>query len=450
MWLTIGIQMLRRFRKTTGIATKTHELGCGADIKAPRYPFEVFLLMFFAFTLPMFEGAKNILWAAYCITWLINRHRSGELSATRWDRWDAIIVGWVLTGYLSAVFAGLPGRALQGANDLLRYGAILFLIKRSGYGQTEAQLVFVALLAGVVPTAVWGFVRAYILKTKVFLELNSVGHVNHSSVYLAIIAGSSLAVAQATWHFLRKQLRWALSCGLILTTAALALTSSRAAIGAFVVFLVAIAFFWRSRVILLFLLAAVALGIAAEFVPGTYGIVTKLKGGIQSNNLSSHRTDIWRMGMQAVRQFPLFGVGMDNYSKITVNRVCEWHEQRQETCPRESYKHSFAPHAHGLAVNTLAERGLVGFAGLLIALGAWALLLWRTRKRTQPPDRALWGASFAALTITFFGGLLNTTMHHEIAILPVMVLGFHIALQWVKEDDGQATPPAETTATRAA
>jgi O-antigen ligase len=415
-----------------------------------RYPVEVGLLAGLAFFLPMLEGAKNLLWMAFCATWLINRLRDRDFRFARWDHWDTVIAFWIVSGYLAAAFAGLPGKQWNGANDLLRYGSVLWLIKRSGYGWTEAKIVLIAMFAGLLPTIAFGFARAYIFKKKQFLELHSVGHVNHTSVYLAIAASIALSCWVALRATLKTKEKMTLTVVLAIVTAALALTSSRAAIGGFAVFVVLLAIIWRSKLIGGFLLAAVALGVAAEFVPGTYGIVTKLKGGIQSNNLSSHRTDIWRMGMQAVRQFPLFGVGMDNYSKITVNRVCEWHEQRQETCPRESYKHSFAPHAHGLAVNTLAERGLVGFAGLLVALGAWALLLWRTRKRTQPPDRALWGASFAALTITFFGGLLNTTMHHEIAILPVMVLGFHIALQRAKEDDGHAAPSAETTATRAA
>jgi O-Antigen ligase len=392
-----------------------------------RYPLEIGLLAGLAFFLPGLEGAKNLLWMGYCLVWLTNRVKDGELTLPGWDRWDSLIAIWIISGYLAAAFAGLPGKQWNGSNDLLRYGSVLWLIKRSGYGWAETKIIFIAMLAGLMPTIAYGFWRAYIIKKKQFLELHSVGHVNHSSQYLAVAAGMALSVLVACGLRLQKGWRYGLLAALLVTTAALALTSSRTAIFSFVVFVILLAVFWRSKPIALFLGLAIALGIAAEFVPGTWGVASKFKQNIATKELASQRDKIWLLGLQAVREFPAFGVGIDNYSKITIDRACEWHAQRAEPCPKERY--AFAPHAHGLAVNTLAERGLVGFCALLLVFVSWSVVLWRTRKVKESAPRALWGACLAALVINIAGGTFNTSLHHEIAILSVMGLGFFLALR---------------------
>jgi O-antigen ligase len=385
------------------------------------------------FFMPALEGPKNLLWMAFCLVWVINRTKTGHWGG-RWDGWDTVIALWIGSAYAAAFFSGIKFKEWNGANDLLRYGSILWLMKRSDYGKTEVIVLFAAGLAGLMPAIGYGFWRAYIAKKRTFLELHSVGHVNHTSVYLAIAAGAALTTLVASWQSMRANLRILLAIALLTTAGALALTSSRAAMGGFAAFLIGITIIWRSKAMAGAIILALALGITAEFVPGTYGVITKLRQNVAAKEIASFRDKIWALGLQGTKQFPFFGVGMDNFQRITIDQACKWHEARTESCPKTEYGQ--APHAHSLYVNTLAERGWVGFLVLMGVFAAWARMLWRDRATPSPFARSLWGASFAALTVNMVGGLLNTTLHHEIAILSVMILALHIALS------KQSTAPA--------
>jgi hypothetical protein len=76
-------------------------------------------------------------------------------------------------------------------------------------------------------------------------------------------------------------------------------------------------------------------------------------------------------------------------------------------------------------MNTLAERGLVGITALLSVLLSWLYWLIRFAPKGNDEDLAwaLWGGSLSAWLITVGVGLVNTTLHHEHAILSVMLLG---------------------------
>jgi O-antigen ligase len=85
----------------------------------------------------------------------------------------------------------------------------------------------------------------------------------------------------------------------------------------------------------------------------------------------------------------------------------------------------FSTHAHGLYSNTLAERGLVGTLPLLAFLAGIGLALLRSRppRETSPLQQTLWGAALGAWVITAVGGIFNTTLHHEHALLTMILLG---------------------------
>jgi hypothetical protein len=73
--------------------------------------------------------------------------------------------------------------------------------------------------------------------------------------------------------------------------------------------------------------------------------------------------------------------------------------------------------------------GTIGLAALLAALSGWLYSLLR-----HPPGRdgtdaewALWGGALSAWTISVVVGLVNTTLHHEHAILSALLLGAWLA-----------------------
>jgi hypothetical protein len=83
-----------------------------------------------------------------------------------------------------------------------------------------------------------------------------------------------------------------------------------------------------------------------------------------------------------------------------------------------------------LYVNSLAERGAVGFAALLAVLAAWALALVRRIPDANAPPLlwAYWGGAASAWIVTIAAGALNTTLHHEQALLCMLLLGGWLSL----------------------
>ena len=388
-----------------------------------KYPIEFFLLAGLLIALPLLEAPKNIFWILFVVTWLINRFRAHDFGGP-WDTWDSVIALWIVSGFLIAPFAGLPNSEWGGANDILRYGSILWAIKRSGYGREVLyRLLWIVIISTLIALAygLWAF---YVTHTRKALELHSVGHVNHSAIYLAISFGAALSLTLAYWRRLSWAMRLIAGAITLSLMVAILLTVSRAA-GAmsFVLALIlGIAWLRRSRLPLLILLVVSALLGTAAYV-NQIEVVRKQEGNVKAGNVLANRDVIWNTSLEAWKKYPLFGVGMHNYNQISMDKVKGWVEESGK--PYDPSAYGGISHAHSLYFNTLAERGLVGSAVLLAVLATWLYWLIRHYPRREADDVewALWGASLSAWLITTGIGFANTTLHHEHAILSVVLLG---------------------------
>ena len=404
------------------------------ELRESRYPVEITLLLVLCLALPLYEAPKNLAWLGYALVWLANRLRGKNLGG-RWDLWDTLIATWIASGYVVAAFAGIDGSEWRGAGDLLRYGSILWLVKRAGYEPREMRWVMGTLVASTVIGLAMGYARMCSgIGQSGTLQLHSVGHVNHTAIYIAIMLGACAAWLFACWKTWRPGTRAVALAVTALVLISLVVTASRGAIGIGLAMLPLLALAWwpRWRVPLIASAAAVAVVVAAAFAM-QIDVVRKQEENVSAQNVLSFRDGIWRMGLEGWRRFPWFGVGMDNYQLITHERVKAWRTQAGENYDAARYVHF--PHAHSLYVNTLAERGSAGFAVLAVVLGAWLAWLARFRPRPQDDDLdwLLWGAAAAAWFVTVAAGTVNTTLHHEHGILAVLLLGL-----WLSRRTGPA------------
>jgi O-antigen ligase len=383
---------------------------------------ELGLLVAFCLCLPIIENLKNITWALYVLCWLANRIRQKEWGGP-WDRWDSLIAAWMGSGFVVAAFAGLHGDEWRGALDIVRYGAILWLVKRAHYSAREIYWVIGTLVASTLLGLAIGYFRLWTgLAKSGMLQLYSVGHVNHSAIYLAIALGLCEAWVLASWRTWTVPVRTA---ALAITAAVLGsiiFTASRGAIGAALMLLPLLGLAWRPRLRGAFIVSlATAVLITAGGVWLGIEVVRRQQNYESTSNILSFRDAIWRVGLVGWRHNPWFGVGMDNYSLMTPERVKGW-------LAEEGKSYSYFPHAHNLYINTLAERGVFG----LLVLGA-VLLAWLAAVLKRPPpaasdlDWTLWGAALAAWFVTVSIGFVNTTLHHEHGILAVLLLGLWLA-----------------------
>jgi O-antigen ligase len=397
-----------------------------ASLKAVRYPAETALLVGLCLVLPLLEAPKSLFWLGYVATWLVNRIRARDFGG-RWDLWDTLIAAWIASGFVVAAFAGLHDTEWHGAVDLLRYGSVLWLVKRSRYSVQQIRWVLGALVASTVIGLAVGYVRIWSgIGKSGTLQLHSVGHVNHTAIYVAIILGLCVAWSFARWRAWRFGQRAVALAVTALVFVSLMVTASRGAIGVGFAGMVLLAVAWWPRWRAPAAVATIVVVLASALaIAGGAEVILKQEKNLGDRNVLSFRDGIWRVATAAWRANPWFGVGMDNYSLITPERVKTW-----TGSDYDPNRYFFTAHAHSLYFNTLAERGLIGSLALAAVLTAWAYCLIRYRPRRGDEEDyywILWGASAAAWTVTVGAGAGNTTLHHEHGLLAALLLGLWLS-----------------------
>jgi O-antigen ligase len=388
---------------------------------------EIGALLALCFFLPLFEAPKNIFWALYLVVWIVNRARARDFGG-RWDTWDSLIAAWIGSGFVVAVFAGAPGGdEWRGAIDLLRYGSVLWLTKRSRYSPREITWALAALVASTVVGLAMACVALW-RGQEGGLQLNSVGHVNHTAIYLAIVLGLCVSWLFGAWSQMSLGGR-ALGVAVnALILVALVATASRGAIGVGLAVPVLLAIGWwkRSRVPLLASAVVLAVTAIAMFV-GDAQVLRKQEKSLVTNNMLAYRAEIWSMATTAWREHPWFGVGMDNFGRVTPYRKRLAEGKAAPT--RDPTRALEFAHAHSLFFNTLAERGLVGSVALWALFTALLISLLRHHPLASADSEVwlLWSAAATAWLVTVGVGMVNTTLHHEHGILASLLLGLWLS-----------------------
>src|SRR5262249_53946320 len=144
---------------------------------------EVFFLVALALFLPLFEAPKNLFWFLYLIAWCVNRVRSRQFGGP-WRAWDTLIAAVLAGAVPNAALAGLHGGEWGGARDVARHMLILWAVTRSSYDSRVWRRIFIALFAGALAAAAVDIALVMPHRRDPELSLHSVGHPNHSAIYL--------------------------------------------------------------------------------------------------------------------------------------------------------------------------------------------------------------------------------------------------------------------------
>ena len=137
-------------------------------LRSSRYPAELAVLLALIFFIPLFEVPKNLLLGAYAITWVANRYRAGWMATCggRWDGWDTLFVAWIGGGYVIALFAGLHKNEWHAVNDIWRYVSLAWLLKRSGYGESEWRAIYAMIGLSTGLATLWALVALLFLRLR--------------------------------------------------------------------------------------------------------------------------------------------------------------------------------------------------------------------------------------------------------------------------------------------
>jgi len=402
-------------------------------LRGPLKYLELAFLSLMLLSLPSLEAPKNIFLILFLATSLYRQYT--KKAKDPWRLWDWIFLSYIASAFLSATFAGIPnGAEWGGFSSFLIWTGFAWLLSRTQYESKEITwIIWVAILATLPPLA-WGLIEYMMIHTKDTLQLHSVGHVNHSAIYLGIILGAALSVVLSIWRDVGLIKRIGLILLPIIFFVSIIIGQSRGVFGISLV---------RLSLIILLIpnpkkIKAIAFALFALILVlmplMNAAIIQKQIANQNANNTLSDRDRVWNVSFEAARFYPVFGVGNGNWNRITLEDLKKSREERNVPFDEKNYTIQYG-HSHSLYLTSLVERGVSGFVVLIVFMGSWLITLIKSYRKLKSSTQGsyLWGASLGAWIVTCGVGFVNSTFHHEHAILALLFLGLHLGyLKYLK------------------
>jgi O-antigen ligase len=361
----------------------------------------------------------------------------------RFTRIDLLLASFLGLSVISALFATNPWQAIRGVTISVS-GVLIFWIARS-----LGRSVINALALAVVVAAITSLLQTYGLDTTLFSENRAPGGTLGNRNFVAHIAAFGLPLVLLA--ALRARRFWLGAISLMIVTASLVLTRSRAAWLAFaavvLVFLIAMLASaqlrrdgrtWR-RLVAIVMLAAGGVG-AALLIPNTLRWrsdnpylesvkrVADYQGGSGRGRLVQYE-----QSLRMAAHHPLFGVGPGNWSVEYPK-----HAARNDPSMSDSQGGMTTnpwPSSDWVAI--IAERGFLAAAFLALAFLGIAIGGMRQLARARNPEEALLAAALLGTLV----GAGVTGMFDAVLLLAVPTLIIWAAL-------GALFVPMPETATR--
>jgi len=384
-----------------------------------------FLSLFLAF-LPSLEAPKNIFLASYLITAL---HRQSQLPPSKWSAWDWVFLSLIVSSFLSALFPFVVGGSeWKGFRGMLLWITFGWTLYRSEYDLSEKKYLFIFAILMTLPPLIWGLSESLVLHTKEALQLHSVGHVNHSAIYLCMMAGAGLSLLISQLQSAKKKYVFITSLLFIFYLSSVIISQSRGAFG--IVFLLSFAIFLLSK--LPIKIKTISLSLLTIFLINiTYVMpvptIEKQIANQDSHDVLSQRDKIWRTAIEIARLHPLLGIGNGNWNSIKIDQVKSSIESRGEIFDAEEFTMAH-PHTHNIYLSNLVDRGILGFIIFLSFMFIWLITLVNSYKKFNHDTNGMLFimGSLSAWASIFGIGFVNTTFHHENALLALFFLGLHL------------------------
>jgi O-antigen ligase len=339
----------------------------------------------------------------------------------------------VVTALLSTIFAGMPHlEEWKGYKVLLTAILTGWFLSRARYTEENYQFLLKLIVLSTLPPLIWGLYENLVIHSRKTLEIHSVGHVNHSAIYLVMIFGATLGWFLSRLNInkdtLQKKFQTILLGMLsLLFFISLIIGQSRGAFGIGVILGLSLIILLGKNKKIKWIGVLSFIGILLITILLKTNIIQKQIARSEEKNILAFRDRVWNVSLEASRFSPLLGIGMSNWHFITLNQLKQSVESRGETFDAENYY--FPGHSHNLYLSALVERGIVGLIVTFIFMLAWIVSLIKTfgRAKRSGEESLLWAGSFSAWVATFGIGLVNTTFHHEHAILACLFLGIYLS-----------------------
>ena len=151
-------------------------------------------------SLPSVEAPKNIFLIFFLATSLYRKFKQKIYFPAKC--WDYIFIFLISSSLLSAIFSGIQGgKEWSGFWSALIWFGFAWTLSKSKFTSKEIKWIILLTILSTIPPLLFGLIQYFILHSKDTLELHSVGHVNHSAIYLGIIFGTSLSLYFSEWNY---------------------------------------------------------------------------------------------------------------------------------------------------------------------------------------------------------------------------------------------------------
>ena len=382
----------------------------------------ILCLLAFIMALPSFEMPKML------FLWLFIGFASVAIwknrDQYRWQVDDTLLVIWMLSGGVVALFAGIHSNEWLGAKGNAILILFLLVLKQVSLSEKLRKTIGLTVLCSTLFAAGEGLWQLYVSKQQAQLELHSVGHVNHSAIYLGLSFALALAMTLTLSEFDSLKTKCFVVFCLLFSAACVILSNSRATILTMAVIAVSYGLMWLKRrkwplFILTFSILIASAGLYFEKAQ----VVQKHIQQTSQGPFLGERQAIWNTSLLAWRQFPLFGVGIRNFGQISEDLQSKWREKDGNVMMEDQFVRTSHPHNFYLLL--MAEQGLFGLLITLSVLARIGFLLYKNRPVATDSDGYWWGwlAAFGAIQVILINGLLNTTLHHEHGLLALLLIG---------------------------
>lgn len=386
-----------------------------------------FLSLFLAF-LPSFEAPKNIFLAGYLITALYHQFQH---SSSKWGIWDWVFLSLITSSFLSALFPLIAtGSEWKSCKGMLLWIIFGWTLYRSEYNEREKKYLFVFAIFMTIPPLIFGLVQYLVLHTNDSFQLHSVGHVNHSAIYLSMISGGVSSLLHSQPQSAQKKYFFIKIFFLLLFLFSVVLSQSRGAFGITILVLILMGFLSKSdnkgKMVFFVLLGIFLVGVI--FIKPAQVIEKQISSQQAGNSLLAGREIAWETAFEIARLNPLLGIGGGNWNQITIDQIKSLVELRGKIFDKDNFSALGFHHPHNIYLSNLVDRGILGLITFLSFTFIWLITLIKSYKKFNQDSKAMLFimGSFSAWVTIFGIGLVNTTFHHENALLALFFLGLHL------------------------
>ena len=381
------------------------------DIIAKIYNLFLVILLF---TLPVTEGLKQISLTLFVLVGIYICVK--EKKQFKFDVINISLFIFVLITFISCLINGVsPSRTL----DPLRCMLFFFVARSVGAEKINFKFLFFALFVGLITAFIPACIKKFTSSDPAALfELKSIGHVNHSAIFMLLV----LCIALISMGELKKIYEKNI-CIVIAGICALGvmITGSRAAMYLLPVITFSILFYQIANkqtsfnvslgLIILFIAIIFSYTYISANITQDIRIYSKLTRGVTG---SETRYPIFASAFYTWLEHPFFGIGSGEFKTIDITKSFPGNVEVNVS------------HAHNTFLTFLTEKGIIALlAYLVFQLSLFIKFIKNFRQNS---------IVFLALLMLVFQNVIslaNTTFHHENALL--MLLFWALALGVIDE-----------------